>query len=286
MKRRHAALLAFLLGPGAALAEVPSERVGFASLDPGVALDGWLYRPPGEGPFPALVLLHGCGGPGRGGQPSARHRQWAGRLRGEGYLALLVDSFAGRGVREICTQKSGQRALRPAHRVQDAYGALRYLQARPDVLAGRVGVLGWSHGGTTTLHAVDAPAQERFAAPGGDGFRAAVAFYPGCTQLNRQAEMYRLQAPLQVLIGEADDWTPAEPCAALTKTVAARGEPMRIALYPGAYHGFDSPNAPLRVRHDVPNGVRPGSGVTHGTDPAAREDALARVSAFFAENLK
>lgn len=93
-------------------------------------------------------------------------------------------------------------------------------------------------------------------------------------------------APLLLLIGEADDWTPAAPCKALAARVAARGEPMQIVTYPGTYHDFDSPalTAP-RVRADVPNGVNPGAGVTTAPNPAAREDAKLRVKAFLSEHL-
>jgi len=73
---------------------------------------------------------------------------------------------------------------------------------------------------------------------------------------------------------------------ALAASVAARGEPMHIVTYPDTYHDFDSPalTAP-RLRADVPNGVRPGAGVTTAPNPAAREDAKLRVKAFLAEHL-
>lgn len=65
------------------------------------------------------------------------------------------------------------------------------------------------------------PAQE-------PGFRAEVWFYPGCTARNRKASEFRPYAPLLLLIGEDDDWTPAAPCAALAASVAERGGPMQI----------------------------------------------------------
>jgi poly(3-hydroxybutyrate) depolymerase len=60
--------------------------------EPGAPLRGLLFRPKGEGPFPAVVLLHGC----RGIQPY--QRDWAGKLAEWGYVALLVDSFGPRNV--------------------------------------------------------------------------------------------------------------------------------------------------------------------------------------------
>ena len=77
------------------------------------------------------------------------------------------------------------------------------------------------------------------------------------------------------------------PCKTLVAAVAARGEPMSIVSYPNTYHDFDNPALTRRrVREDVPNGVRPGKGVTTAPNPEARADALKRVGAFFAQHLK
>ena len=84
-----------------------------------------------------------------------------------------------------------------------------------------------------------------------------------------------------MLVGQADDWTPAAPCVALAKA-AAEPQP-EIVVYPGAWHGFDS-DAPVRVRKDVPGGVNPGQGVHVGGDPAARRASRDRVARFLAEH--
>jgi len=69
--------------------------------------------------------------------------------------------------------------------------------------------------------------------------------------------------------------------------VAARGEPTQIVTYPDTFHDFDNPalKGP-HVRKDVPNGVHPGAGVTTAPNPAAREDAKRRVSAFLANQFQ
>jgi dienelactone hydrolase len=226
-------------------------------------------------------MLHGCGGAyDRRGNVNARHRMWGEYLAGLGYDALLVDSFTSRGVREICTQAASERFVREADRVGDAYAALAWLAAQPGVDANRVALLGWSHGGGVTLNAI---ARAR---PTPD-FHAAVAFYPGCTSRNAHAERFHPYAPLLVLIGESDDWTPAAPCKSLAQAVTSRGEPMTIVTYPGTYHDFDNPAIrQARVRKDVPNGVHPGQGVTTAPNEQAREDAKQRVAAFLAAQLR
>ena len=93
---------------------------------------------------------------------------------------------------------------------------------------------------------------------------------------------WRARLPLLILIGAADDWTPAPPCQALAAAGAAAGDRVSITVYPGAYHDFDHPNLPVRVVKGLAF-AGSGNGTAHtGTDPAAREDALKRVPAFLA----
>ncbi|MBI3709992.1 MAG: dienelactone hydrolase family protein [Proteobacteria bacterium] len=240
-------------------------------------MTGFLHRPQGAGPFPAVVLLHGCGGLfDRSGRLTSRHQDWTSRFHDSGYVVLLVDSFTPRGVADICTRRD-RSGLTTDVRAYDAAGALAYLQSRPDVRGDRVGLMGWSHGGGTVLYATAAGAM----APTPD-FRAAVAFYPGCRLPNDRGFVPRL--PLAILNGEADDWTPAPPCIAFVEQAKAKGSPLDITVYPRAYHDFDAPNQPLRARSGL---ATVASGTAHaGTDPAARADAIIRVPAFFARYLK
>jgi dienelactone hydrolase len=122
------------------------------------------------------------------------------------------------------------------------------------------------------------------------GFAAAVALYPSCAPGARvwhtSSGVYRPTAPLLILIGEKDDWTPAEPCRRLTEAAQKAGYPMRIKIYPGAHHSFDSHN-PVRYVAARINGNAPGGrGATTGGDPKAWADAIEQVAAFFAEHLK
>ena len=284
MFRVLAVVLALTAAP---LAAAPPEKVSIPAGEHSSAprpLEGYLYLPEGKARSrrPAVVMMHGCGGPfGRDGAPNARHRMWGDYLASQGYAALLVDGFTPRGLREICTQKLAERPIRERDRVGDAFAALEWLGRRDDVDAARMALLGWSHGGGTVLAALGRLAPRKPLAA------AVVSFYPGCTARAKEAGKFRAVVPVLLLIGEADDWTPAAPCKSLAEAVAARGEPMQIVTYPGAYHDFDHPGLRAkRVRREVPNGVKPGEGVTTAPDPVAREDAKVRVRDFLERHLR
>jgi dienelactone hydrolase len=275
-------LTAFLLLAAVTLARAEPIQVAIPTGDVSSSpapLVAYLFEPATPGPHPAVVMLHGCGGAyARSGALNARHRMWGELLAANGYAVLMLDSFTSRGVKEICTQKYAERTLKDADRAGDAYAALAFMRARSDVDAKHVAVLGWSHGGSTVLATITRlPTQ-------GAGFARAVAFYPGCTTPAKRPAAFNPYAPLLVLIGESDDWTPAAPCEALAGAVRARGGPMEIVTYPGTYHDFDNPGITRqRVRTDVPNGVHPGQGVTTAPNVEAREDAKRRVLRFLQE---
>ena len=267
--------LAALAILGAGLAHAGGEPVRLPG--PGIELVGRLYRPEGQGPFPAIVMLHGCSGLwGKGGEPTASFAFWAEHFRARGYMALLLDSFGPRGEREICTQE--KRRVSPAKdRPRDAYAALAWLGARADVDSGRVDLIGWSNGGAAVLHTVKAGAPGRL--EGGARFRAAVAFYPGCADLAKAP--FRPTGPLLIQSGGADDWTPARYCETLAAGAPAGS--VEIDVYPGAHHSFDRLGSGQRERPEVRNPNRPGGrGATIGAHPEAREKAIARTTAWLA----
>jgi dienelactone hydrolase len=238
---------------------------------------------------PAMLLLHGCGGlferprGGREPQLASRYTELAARLNALGIHVLVTDSLTPRGERELCTQRTGERRVTQLNRRRDALGALAWLAAQPGVDVARIGLLGWSNGGSTVLAATNLEHPEVARAVVRPSL--AVAFYPGC-----EAEVqrgYRPSAPLLMLLGEADDWTPPGPCKQLAATARAAASDLKPQMesYAGAYHGFDG-TAPVRLRRDVPNGVNPGQGVHLGGQPEARAAAGERLQRFLRETWK
>jgi dienelactone hydrolase len=275
-----AAIAGALIGVGAAAQEV----VHFPSLDDQrTTLDGYLYQPQGGGRHPAIVGLHGCSGMFVRGSVSPLEFAWAYELRSRGWVVLLVDSFGPRQHGEMCSIAGFDLSIYRS-RPKDAYGALAWLQAQDYVRADRVAALGWSQGGGVVLMSVGEPSVGRPRDLAQPDFRAAVAFYPASCRTDREPLGWTTRIPLLVLQGEADVWTPAPPCKAFIDGVAARGAPVEIVLYPGAYHAFDAPNLSQR---DLPN-YRTRAGIVPivATDPAARADVFRRVPEFFAKYLE
>jgi dienelactone hydrolase len=250
-----------------------------------------LTRPEGPGPFPAVVIMHDCSG--LGPQSSGAPGRWAAELGRRGHVVLIPDSFTTRGhPAGVCVQSATGFALgpapsrndvSPARRVHDVYAALAYLRTLAYVDGRRVGLMGGSHGGSTTLATMAARAEK--------GFAAAVALYPSCAPGRRgwQADLsgvYRTAAPVLILIGERDDWTPAAPCVKLAEEARQAAQPVAIKVYPGAHHSFDS-DRPVHFRADRVNANAPGGrGATTGGDPRAWEDSIREVVAFFARHLQ
>jgi dienelactone hydrolase len=241
---------------------IPSSDL---SRGPGLMLKGFWFQVETAAPAPAVVMLHGCGGPyDKKGVLSQRMLDYARLINKAGMHALVVDSLTPRGETQICTQKVGKRLITQANRRLDALSSLEWLAARSDVDATKLGLLGWSNGGSTVLAATNEQHKDVAAAAVKPTF--AIAFYPGCEADLRRG--YETTTRLLMMVGESDDWTPAEPCRKLAAAAAGHGQPPEFEAYPGAFHGFDS-TAPVRVRTDVPNGVHPGKGVTVGGNPQA-----------------
>lgn len=189
---------------------------------PGTPLNGYLTRPQGAGPFPAIVLLHGCSGL----FPRVK-KTWSERLSSWGYVVLVVDSFSTRGIKETCD------GLHSVDRVYDAYGALEFLSKYSFVDPQRIALMGFSAGGIATLQAVQLGAAERLM---DRKFKAAIAYYPNCSAANGD-----MAVPTLILIGELDDWTPAKKCQEMMAQRSGKGSAVQLEVFKDARHAFASP---------------------------------------------
>jgi len=216
----------------------PLERVEFESasqrhisggLTRGDRIQGDLAKPDGAGPFPAVIGLHGCAG-----MHEATKQRLADDLVARGYVFLLVDSYATRGIDHACTSTAFATFLT---RRPDAYGALVFLSQQTFVDPRRVAAVGFSAGARVTLSVAEPDSFELFVPPSNLRFRAAAAFYPPCNQA-----MARPGMPTLIFIGALDDWTPAADCSKRVANWGNDGPPVELVVYSGAHHGFYYPH--------------------------------------------
>ena len=218
----------------------PEERTREAVSD---LLSPWyeIYRPEGDGPFPTVLLFHGCGGP----QPeiSRPRGEW---LRDNGYVAILVDSFSGRKLtaRPVCKGH----ALWGNERVVDVRAALSHVRQLPYVASDRLALLGYSHGGWTVLDALaygpdpvhgsnDEDGQAL------DGVRAVAAYYPYCGFPARFRSEWAVKQPTLVFLAGQDTVIDTAECVDVFDRYQANDYPVETRFFPGVEHVFDAPSA-------------------------------------------
>ena len=238
----------------------------------------WFTPDAGKASGAAAILLHGCGGLGANGTLNARHKAAKDWLLERGIAVVFPESFTSRRFEEVCTVKMQSRTIRQIDRVEDVIATHTWLKKQPGIDGKKIVLWGWSHGGSTVLNTVThTPALGGFSDE--VKFIEAIAFYPGCSAFAKDNSPAKISSPLTLLMGDADDWTPAAPCAAFAAKLKNNDPPVSLTFYPGAFHDFDNPAGKFRVRNEVPNGVNKEKGVTVAPDPKAREDAMARIDA-------
>ena len=150
----------------------------------------------------------------------------------QGYATFQLNSFKSRG---ITSTVGSQDEVTIAAVILDAYRALEKLSKHPKINKDKVAITGWSLGGGVTLFAGWLPLKE--AITDQVSFAAHLAFYPPCF-INPENLSFT-KAPIHILIGEADNWTPAKPCIDLVEKLSDKTN-ISITTYPDAHHGFDS----------------------------------------------
>jgi dienelactone hydrolase len=262
-------VLAVLLS-GRSAPSLADERVEFDSAltrsykdgvgQPGAALRGYLTKPNGDGPFPAVVLLHSCLG-------LPLDRSAIGEMIASwGDVALFVDNFGTRGLKQTCAVDFPQG-------VADAYGALDYVARFAFVDRTRIAAVGYSQGADTALTIASGRFASAFMLPQGAKFKAVAAFYPPCANQGGA----QLTLPTLILVGDRDEVTPAADCAHLARAQPRNISKVKLIILPGVDHAFDNP------------GFRGGArvyGMWLKYDGAAAEQAKAELHRFLAIELR
>ncbi len=279
-----------LADPVASLADGRTGRIEFSSVTPSgptelvlrsypttaTTVTGTLGLPPAaDGRIPAMVIAHGSGGvlPGR-------EDAWAARLNALGIATFVVDSFTPRGLK---TTARDQSRLSTMANLADALAALRLLATHQRIDPARIGVMGFSRGGQVALYSALEPLR-RGVVDGDLRFAAHVALYPSCSIPYRAGQVGN--APILMLLGGADDYTPAAACRDYAAWFGAKGAPVQVVTYEGAHHDFDIPDPPrflsaLQSARGCSAEVEVDSGTVRRLDTGDRMRDPTAISAYF-----
>lgn len=303
LKNRHGlfvVILALLLGFNAGAQPTPGNLAGDAGSAPDLVFPSTVtplveadypkmlvLKPDGDGPFPAVVLGHQCGGlVFSKANPQAANwsmLQWAKRFHAAGYVTLLVDFMGPRGAQQVCQGPQGGVTL--GRTVKDFYQAADYMRKLPYVHPQKVAMVGYSQGALIALFNNSKSFREEFRQA--RGFDAYVSFYPPCRIMslgpNRLAVdvvQKDMEQPHLFLLGGADNETPAAECETLLGPIKASGKPVQLHTYPGETHCWDCKSL---------NGyTKPGrlGTVTYTYSESATLDAFERTQSFLAKSLR
>jgi dienelactone hydrolase len=244
-----------------------------------------MYKPAGNGPFPALVLQHQCGGlrNATGSWQNQSMLEWAKTAVQRGYVALIIDSMGPRGVDSLCfSPKGGVNFMRGA---RDALMAAAHLKKFDFVDKERIAHAGYSWGAMLSM----ALSGKTWGEALGDGtrFAAAVSFYPGCFSIRPQSgPAYELinpdiDKPLLVLMGGLDVETPPSECVPKLDAVKSAGGQVQWHVYPEATHCWDCKNLNNYSKSDWR-----GNSVTYVYSSKITQDSEQRMFEFLEAAMK
>lgn len=237
-----ATVAALALSTAARAWVVTPTDVSFTNQE-GTAIPAKLFKPAGAGPFATVVMMHGCSGIYSNSDASKGvanlYREWGDRLVMQNFVVLLVDSFTPRGTQNECG--NGAAGVSEVNQRRfDAYGAYNYLSGLSYVNADKIGLLGWSHGASSTLAVMDKSNVPNGVKP----FKAAVAFYPGCGLYNAfggiAGSTWAPYSPLAIQHGTEDALFTDGKCTTRVSRATQAGASVSLTPYTGAKHSFDN----------------------------------------------
>ncbi len=185
---------------------------------PETMIENELILPQGEGPFGCVVALHGSKG------WADHHQDHINGWLDAGLAVCKVNSFTSR---EIDSTVDDQLSVTHAMMLVDVFRTRSALAKDPRI--GKIGIAGWSLGGTVALYSAWSPIIEIL----GSAFDAHVPLYPAA-HLRPDIKKWS-ESPILILHGDADDWTPLH----LVEALMPQFPNATLQVYPGAHHSFD-----------------------------------------------
>lgn len=208
-----------------------------------------IVRPKGGGPFPVVLQMHGCGG------CKPFQAAYAESLAGAGIAAVVIDSFAPRGISTLegyATVCTGLR-LRGAERAADLFALFAWIRVQPWADPKRVLAAGWSHGAWTVMDALALPPTRIADATGLSdvpeeplqGLAGAFLVYPYCGAASLSPRHgWRFTPKTTAIVAGRDAVVGAHrPGAVLSGLRGAAPDAIDLRVFPEATHAFDEPEA-------------------------------------------
>jgi carboxymethylenebutenolidase len=228
MKALLITAVVFLLSFAAVAAE--SHDVSYRSGDETV--HAILYRPSGNGPFPALVVIHEWWGLNDWVKQQADH------YADQGYVTLAIDLYRGQ---VATTPDQAHEIMRgvPEDRAQrDLLAATAYLRSQDFVNGKRIGVIGWCMGGGYALDLAIADPK----------LKVAVINYGHLA--SDDATLRKIHASVLGIFGGQDRGIPAADVKKFEKQMKGLNKKVDIHIFPDAGHAFENPNNTQGYRKD------------------------------------
>lgn len=244
-----------------------------------------IFKPEGDGPFPAILVLHNCG---KLQEPHIRY--WVKNAIERGYVVFIVDSWSQRGLPDgVCSHSNKNQSVNFPEaipvRVRDAFEALKHLSKFKVVDSSRVGAIGFSHGGRVSYHLASNLVSRLFA-PGGEKFASVVSVYGECFSrpLNISHIRPDINVPLFSLLSDKDEDGDPRECLPRFAPLKEKGAPVSWHVFPLAGHAWDNPA--WRTPTKLPYAGSPSGTVYYAYDEAIADQSRDMAFAHFERSLK
>ena len=171
---------------------------------------------------PTIIYVHGCGA------AEATSKEWAKRINSWGYNAVIAEDLEQKGTRSACTA-FGIQDVASQERMESAVKTAQWVGIQA-WHTGKIGMIGFGVGATTTLNIGANSRPIGALEPLDNPIKAGVSYYPHCQSYHSSPNI-----PVQIHIGQSDDWTRSEGCRALRNH-----RNYDVNVYDEAQHGFDA----------------------------------------------
>ena len=160
------------------------------------------------------------------------HLEYLNMYQENGFATFKLNSFKSRN---ITSTVGSQVEVTTATIILDAYRAFEVLANHPNIDKNKVSITGWSLGGAVALFSGWLPVKKAITSD--LKFASHLAFYPPCFFDPENIEF--TDSPIHILIGDLDNWTPAEPCNFFVNKISEKAN-IDLTIYPNSHHSFDS----------------------------------------------